>query len=1287
MKKVLILVIVLLYFCYAGLNKSISFSSEKIKISRIIIGKDNNNYQKVSYGNENKIHLEGYPSLPVIYKQYIISADEAPDDIICNTIGKPTEYKLDALIMPSQKDIFDPNYNQFVNPNAEIYQSDKLFPENPVEFVNDGWLGGNHIVQVAFYPIQYNPSENTILFHNDISFQLIIKSVSNKPLPVKQRSKCVQSIYDSALKMTVDNDEDIPIYQVKPNISLQKSLADSADLKYYDYVIITTDSLISAFDEFVEWKMRKGMNIGVVDIDSIISAYPDGDEKSGIDDDAGSVRQYLINAYENGTAYVLIGGDDQIVPVRYCTNTNIYTPATDLYYSDLTNDWDIGNNGSYASYSDEYDTYPEVYVGRITASNSKEIKNWIHKLLIYEVDPGRGDPSYLTDAFITQADEMQDGDYAGDIEDFIDTIGFSLTILEEDPSHNHINPTSPTAQQVINQLNDSYGLTSLIGHGSRFQITVLSSGDNDSSLSQVTTFDAEDGGSAGSGFENLTNYNKPGIHYSISCANCEFDETAYFNTNDGHVYEDDFSEAYLCNSKAGGVAFIGNTVDHSGVSGKYLFIEFLLLLREGNTHIGVCEGVAKAGRASDAIVHNLFGCPETMMWTDVPDEFSSVSITDNTTYITANAGEADCNICVSADDPDDYWKAVDSTQTDTFQTTIRPLHVVITKSNKLPYINLFGLQSISNTITLNNKFAYTIRNDITITSTGQLNIEPGTTLRFCEDKELKVYGELNVNGTEESPVVFTSDDLDAGSSYWDGVRAYSGGEIDADNLKIYNATCGVRSDYAKVTLDSCLIKDTYLGVAFYNCTGSNSCTVNRSSFENNYSFGIYYYNSNGNITRNSVTNSLRGIYTRGDVNIKYNDLTDFTYDAIRCENYDGDIQFNDMSDCRYGIYFMSSASGDMMNTWETHLAKSTAKNNVFSTPMRSCVFVSSTATPNIGTYLDMFIEIDAGWNEFCNPTNYDIHSVYSGTIKAEGNWWGTRAISGTVDYTPIADDITSSLMKMTLAPEIDTKFNQAYLDEKDSLYQDAIDLYLTLIKENAYNKDVTIIQKAINRLRGCYRAMDQYNKLDEALTEISSSYSDSYAGYYAEYLNSSQYCLGEEYPKALQLLDNSYNGLNDLDRSETAAFVLLDKIELLDYLAERDEKSLNKTAYMNAAEQCKQTLLTDHEDSEAAKILQELLGMEEPLCNSIPSEYNLGNPYPNPFNPVVNIPYELPEVTQVQINIYDIAGKKVQTVVDRNQLPGRYNINFNASHFASGVYIVRISCPNYNEVRKMLLLK
>jgi hypothetical protein len=76
----------------------------------------------------------------------------------------------------------------------------------------------------------------------------------------------------------------------------------------------------------------------------------------------------------------------------------------------------------------------------------------------------------------------------------------------------------------------------------------------------------------------------------------------------------------------------------------------------------------------------------------------------------------------------------------------------------------------------------------------------------------------------------------------------------------------------------------------------------------------------------------------------------------------------------------------------------------------------------------------------------------------------------------------------------------------------------------------------------------------------------------------------------------------------------------------------------------------------------------------LPTEYTLYQNYPNPFNPTTTIKYDLPNTSDVTLIIYDILGRKVKELINTKQQAGRYEIQFNASNLASGVYIYQINC-------------
>ncbi len=89
----------------------------------------------------------------------------------------------------------------------------------------------------------------------------------------------------------------------------------------------------------------------------------------------------------------------------------------------------------------------------------------------------------------------------------------------------------------------------------------------------------------------------------------------------------------------------------------------------------------------------------------------------------------------------------------------------------------------------------------------------------------------------------------------------------------------------------------------------------------------------------------------------------------------------------------------------------------------------------------------------------------------------------------------------------------------------------------------------------------------------------------------------------------------------------------------------------------------------------------------VPDEFALGDNYPNPFNPDTRIRYDLPEQANVRLEVYNILGEHVRTLVDQSQQAGRYEITFDASNLSSGTYIYRIEAGNFVETKQMMFVK
>ncbi len=90
---------------------------------------------------------------------------------------------------------------------------------------------------------------------------------------------------------------------------------------------------------------------------------------------------------------------------------------------------------------------------------------------------------------------------------------------------------------------------------------------------------------------------------------------------------------------------------------------------------------------------------------------------------------------------------------------------------------------------------------------------------------------------------------------------------------------------------------------------------------------------------------------------------------------------------------------------------------------------------------------------------------------------------------------------------------------------------------------------------------------------------------------------------------------------------------------------------------------------------------------STPTNVYLGQNYPNPYNPITSIHYYLSKRAVVKLEVYNLFGQKIATLVEEEKGPGEYAIEFNGSFFSSGVYFYRMQAGSFVETKKMLMIK
>jgi hypothetical protein len=111
-------------------------------------------------------------------------------------------------------------------------------------------------------------------------------------------------------------------------------------------------------------------------------------------------------------------------------------------------------------------------------------------------------------------------------------------------------------------------------------------------------------------------------------------------------------------------------------------------------------------------------------------------------------------------------------------------------------------------------------------------------------------------------------------------------------------------------------------------------------------------------------------------------------------------------------------------------------------------------------------------------------------------------------------------------------------------------------------------------------------------------------------------------------------------------------------------------------------------------------GVDDDVNNDMPNEYVLLQNYPNPFNPSTVISYRLPFQSFVTVKVYDILGTEISTLVNEEQQPGNYEVEFNLSRinkhtsgtfissgYSSGVYFYQLKAGNNIQTKKMVMIK
>lgn len=282
--------------------------------------------------------------------------------------------------------------------NKAVDYAGATFPDKNVEFICTSTFDNVNIARFIVCPFVYDSKMKELYLVDKIDLKL--KTTEGKSL---KRSFNVSNETFDMVKSNVYNEHfvDSLFLKVEKNVFLEDRI---------DYVIITNKALAASFKPLSDWKTTKGVRTKVVTTEYINSFYKGNDLQE-------KIKRCIYSMYKAyGIKYVMLGGDDTVVPVRGCYSKSFdcgkmdylidKTIPTDLYFACFNGNFEWNSNGNdlYGEVEDYVDFTPTVFVTRLPVRTDTDVDSYIYKLLTYEKDPLSKEWS---NTFISMGSEMK----------------------------------------------------------------------------------------------------------------------------------------------------------------------------------------------------------------------------------------------------------------------------------------------------------------------------------------------------------------------------------------------------------------------------------------------------------------------------------------------------------------------------------------------------------------------------------------------------------------------------------------------------------------------------------------------------------------------------------------------------------------------------------------------------------------------------------------------------------------------------------------------------------------
>jgi hypothetical protein len=607
--------------------------------------------QLISLDKGTALLLAGAPDLQKLTTSIVIP-DRAEMEL---SIVSSNYYDLpNILIAPSKG-----NLKRNIDP-AEVpytygteYAKNSFFPST-IAALNAPYILRDHRGQaISVCPFQYNPQTKVLRVYTNIVVAVTLKNATGgqnqfeRINSEKISDKEFEAIYQRQFINYASQQEDLRYTPVTENGSM---------------LIICHDAFSSDMLPFVTWKNRKGIETKLV-LKSLAGA------------NSAAIKTYIANYYSTHPTlkYVLLVGDAAQVP---SSSTSAGDSDTDYGYI----------NGN--------DSYPEVFVGRFSATNSTHVQTMVNRTINYEKTPQATGTWYKKG--ITIASEQGPGDdNEMDFEHQLiirnKLLAFTYNSVSENYDGSQGNTDAagdPTASGILAQVNSGVGIITYTGHGSDDQF--VSSG-----------FSSTD-------VHNLTNTAKHPFIWSVACVNGNF-------VSNGECFAEAWLRQGSPSQPKGALAAFMSTINQSWdppMEGQDAMVDILVESVSGNIQrtfgglsMNGCMQMNDAYQASGYEMTDtwtIFGDPSVMVYTNTPAPMvtSHINFTPvGTTSITVSCNINDALVCLSMNGIILGTGISNGTSAIiTIPAAVAGIiDVTATAFNKMPY---FGIINVSTTTTI-----------------------------------------------------------------------------------------------------------------------------------------------------------------------------------------------------------------------------------------------------------------------------------------------------------------------------------------------------------------------------------------------------------------------------------------------------------------------------------------------------------------------------------------------------------------------------------------------------------